>query len=121
MLAIPVLAGSGATGITGLIGKPTGFSKNIREAPVLYGLVIAGTVAGTAFNAAGIDPIKLLVFVAVVNGVAAAPNLFIVMLVSGNRQIMGEHTNRWLSTALGWLTFTVMAGAAIILALTSRN
>ena len=121
MLAIPVLAGAGAAGLSGLLGKPTGFSNNIRQAPVFYGLVIAGTVAGTAFSAAGIDPIKLLVLVAVVNGVAAAPFLLIVMLVSGNRTIMGEQTNRRLSATLGWLTFTIMASAAITLALTSRS
>jgi Mn2+/Fe2+ NRAMP family transporter len=121
MLAVPVLAGAGASGISGLLGKPTGFTNSIRQAPVFYGLVIAGTVAGTAFSAAGIDPIKLLVLVAVINGIAASPFLLIVMLVSGNRAIMGEQTNRRLSTTLGWLTFTVMAAAAVMLALTSRS
>ncbi|MGZ7085841.1 MAG: NRAMP family divalent metal transporter [Ilumatobacteraceae bacterium] len=121
MLAVPVLAGAGASGISGLLGKPTGFTNSIRQAPVFYGLVIVGTVAGTAFSAAGIDPIKLLVLVAVINGIAASPFLLIVMLVSGNRAIMGEQTNRRLSTTLGWLTFTVMAAAAVMLALTSRS
>ncbi len=121
MLAVPVLAGAGASGISGLIGKPTGFSNGIRQAPVLYALVIAGTVAGTAPSAAGIDPIKLLVFVAVINGIAASPFLLIVMLVSGNRAIMGEQTNRRLSTTLGWATFALMAAAAVTLALTSRS
>jgi Mn2+/Fe2+ NRAMP family transporter len=121
MLAVPVLAGAGASGISGLLGKPTGFTNSIRQAPVFYGLVIAGTVAGTAFSVAGIDPIKLLVLVAVINGIAASPFLLIVMLVSGNRAIMGEQTNRRLSTTLGWLTFTVMAAAAVMLALTSRS
>jgi NRAMP (natural resistance-associated macrophage protein)-like metal ion transporter len=121
MLAVPVLAGAGASGISGLLGKPTGFSNSIRQAPVFYLLVIAGTVAGTAFSATGIDPIKLLVLVAVINGVAAAPFLLIVMLVSGTRAIMGDQTNRRLATVLGWATFAVMASAAIALAITSRT
>ncbi len=121
MLAVPVLAGAGASGISGLLGKPTGFSNSIRQAPVFYLLVIAGTVAGTAFSATGIDPIKLLVLVAVINGVAAAPFLLIVMLVPGNRAIMGDQTNGRLATVLGWATFAVMASAAIALAITSRT
>jgi Mn2+/Fe2+ NRAMP family transporter len=121
MLAVPVLAGAGAAGMSGLLGRPTGFSNNIREAPMFYGLVLAGTIAGTAFSVAGLDPIKLLVFVAVVNGIAAAPFLMVVMLVSSDRAIMGEQANRRLSTTLGWLTFAVMAGAAVALAVTSRG
>lgn len=119
MLAIPVLAGAGAAGFAGLTGKPAGFSNKIRQAPVFYGIVAAGTVAGMIFSLTGANPIKLLVFVAVVNGVAAAPFLLIVMLVSGNRAIMGAYTNNKLATVLGWLTFAIMASAAIALVFTS--
>jgi Mn2+/Fe2+ NRAMP family transporter len=119
MLAVPVLAGAGASGISGLLGRPAGFANSIREAPAFYLLVMAGTIAGTAFSAAGIDPIELLVFVAVINGVAAAPFLLIVMLVSGDRAIMGEQVNRRLAGVLGWSTVVVMAAAAVALVLTS--
>ncbi len=121
MLAIPVLAGAGAAGFAGLTGKAAGFSNKIREAGVFYGLVAAGTIAGMIFSLVGANPIKLLVFVAVVNGIAAAPFLLIVMLVSGNRTIMGNYTNKKLATTLGWTTFTIMAIAAIALILTSSS
>ena len=121
MLAIPVLAGAGAAGLAGLTGKRAGFSNKIREAPVFYGLVGAGTIAGMIFSLVGADPIKLLVFVAVVNGVAAAPFLLIVMLVSGDREIMGRYVNKRLSATLGWLTFAVMAVAALTLVFTAAG
>ena len=73
------------------------------------------------FSLVGADPIKLLVFVAVVNGIAAAPFLLIIMLVSGDRRIMGSYVNKRLATTLGWLTFVVMALAAVTLAVTSRG
>ena len=47
LLAIPVLAGSAAAGIAGLMGKTFGFSRSPRHAPVFYGLVALGTVVGT--------------------------------------------------------------------------
>ena len=46
MLAIPVLAGSGAAGMAGLLGKEWGFSRSAARAPVFYGLVVFGTVGG---------------------------------------------------------------------------
>jgi Mn2+/Fe2+ NRAMP family transporter len=55
------------------------------------------------------------VFVAVVNGVIAAPFLLIVMLVSNNRAIMGEHVNNRTARTLGWAATALMTGAAVAL------
>jgi Mn2+/Fe2+ NRAMP family transporter len=81
LLAVPVLAGSGSVGMAGLLGKEWGFSRSVRKAPVFYGLVALGTLGGTALSLLHINPIKLLVLVAVINGVAAAPFLVVVMCV----------------------------------------
>ncbi|MGH2717075.1 MAG: divalent metal cation transporter, partial [Actinomycetota bacterium] len=118
MLAIPVLAGAGAAGMAGLLGKKTGFSRRLRDAPLFYALVMIGTLGGTALSLLKINPIHLLVFVAGINGVAAAPFLIVVMLVSGDRTIMRSHVNGRLATVLGWVTVALMGGAAIGLFLT---
>jgi NRAMP (natural resistance-associated macrophage protein)-like metal ion transporter len=115
LLAIPVLAGSGSVGLAGLLGKQWGFSRSVRKAPVFYGLVAVGTVGGTALSLLAVNPIKLLVFVAVINGVAAAPFLFVVMWVSSDRRIMGDYVNGKTAKILGWLTATIMAVAAVAL------
>jgi len=113
LLAVPVLAGAGSVGMAGLLGKEWGFSRSLRKAPVFYGLVALGTMGGTVLSLVHINPIKLLVLVAVINGVAAAPFLVVVMLVSGNRRIMGEYSNGRVATILGWLTTAIMAAAAV--------
>jgi Mn2+/Fe2+ NRAMP family transporter len=115
MLAIPVLAGSGAAGMAGLLGKRWGFSRSVRKAPVFYGLVAIGTIGGTLLSVFATNPIHLLVIVAVINGVAAAPFLVLVMLISGDRSVMGKYRNGKLSTAIGWLAVALMATAAITL------
>jgi Mn2+/Fe2+ NRAMP family transporter len=51
--------------------------------------------------------------VAVINGVAAAPFLVVVMWVSSSRQLMGEYVNGKAAKILGWLTAAVMAVAAV--------
>lgn len=62
-----------------------------------------------------VNPIKLLVFVAVVNDLIAAPLLFMVMLVSNDRRLMGKYVNGRSSNILGWLTLVIMACASLAL------
>jgi Mn2+/Fe2+ NRAMP family transporter len=114
MLAIPVLAGSGASGMAGLLGKSWGFSRSVRDAPVFYALVVTGTVGGALLSLYHINPIHLLVVVAVINGLAAAPFLLVVLLVARDGDLMGEQRNGRLSATLGWLTFGLMAAAALV-------
>ena len=115
LLAVPVLAASGSVGLAGLLGKEWGFSRSIRQAPVFYGLLALGTVGGTALSLLNVNPIKLLVLVAVINGVAAAPFLFVVMRVSSSQRLMGKDVNGLTANILGWLTVAIMAAAAIAL------
>ena len=115
LLAVPVLAASGSVGMAGLLGKEWGFSRSIRQAPVFYGLLALGTVGGTAFSLLQVNPIKLLVLVAVINGVAAAPFLFVVMRVSSSQRLMGKSVNGITANILGWLTAAIMAAAAVAL------
>jgi NRAMP (natural resistance-associated macrophage protein)-like metal ion transporter len=113
MLAIPVLAGAGAAGISGLLGQRFGFSRSVKKAPVFYSLVALGTLGGTILTLTHVDPVQLLVISAYINGIAAAPFLLLVMLISNSHQIMGEHRNGRLAATLGWATFALMAAAAV--------
>jgi NRAMP (natural resistance-associated macrophage protein)-like metal ion transporter len=115
MLAVPVLAGAGSAGMAGLLGKATGFSRSIRAAPTFYGLVLLGTLGGAAFSLLGVQPIRLLVLVAGLNGVVAAPFLVLVMLISNDKKIMGDYINGTLARTLGWATTALMTAAAVIL------
>jgi Mn2+/Fe2+ NRAMP family transporter len=114
-LAVPVLAASGSAGFSGLLGKKWGFSRSPRQAPVFYSLVAFGTVGGTLLTLVGINTIKLLVYVALINGLAAAPFLIVVMLISGDREIMNGYRNGRLARTVGWATTVLMGAAAIAL------
>lgn len=59
------------------------------------------------------QPITLLVLVAGLNGIAAAPFLIVVMSISGNRRLMGDSRNGGLAAVLGWFTVALMTAAAI--------
>jgi Mn2+/Fe2+ NRAMP family transporter len=115
MLAIPVLAGSGAAGLSGMLGRPTGYSNAPRKAPLFYALCAVGIAGGMTFSLLSVNPITLLVFVAVLNGVAAAPFLAVTMLVSSDRTIMGTYVNGRVARILGWTTVALMSIAAVLL------
>jgi len=115
LLAVPVLAGSGSVGMAGLLGKRWGFSRSVRKAPIFYGLVVLGTVGGMALSLLHVNPIKLLVLVAVINGIAAGPFLIFVLIISSNRRIMGEYVNGKLAGTLGWATTLLMIAATVAL------
>lgn len=111
VLAVPVLAASGAAGMAGLLGKRWGLDRSPRRAPLFYVLLGVGILAGTALSAVSANPIGLLVLSAVVNGIAAGPFLVVLMLISSNTAIMGEHRNGKLASTLGWIATVVMCVA----------
>jgi len=68
-----------------------------------------------AISLLSVNPIKLLVFLAVFNGVAAAPFIIVTRFISSNRATMGDYVNGRLARGLGWGTATLVAAAAIAL------
>ena len=82
---------------------------------MFYSLVAVGTVGGTLLSLSSTNPIQLLVVVAIINGIAAAPFLLLVMLIAADRTLMGEYRNGKLAAILGWAAFTLMAAAAMVM------
>ena len=114
VLAVPVLVSSGSVALAGLLNKPWGLNRSGRRAPLFYGIVLAGTLGGTAIATFAADPIRLLVLSATINGIAAAPFLLVVLLIAADRSLMGEYANGRLANATGWLTTAIMAVAGVV-------
>ena len=76
------------------------------------GAIAAAVLVGALLNVSPLDPIKALIFSAVVNGIAAVPIMIMIMIMASQRTIMGEFAlHPWLK-GLGWLATAVMAAAA---------
>jgi NRAMP (natural resistance-associated macrophage protein)-like metal ion transporter len=119
VLAVPVLTGSAAYGVSEAFGWKSGLDSKPGRAPQFYAVIIAATLVGMALNFLGINPITALVLSAVLNGVLAGPLLVLVMLVSNDRRVLGERTNGRLLNIVGWVTTGVMGLAAILLIVTT--
>ncbi len=113
MLAIPVLAGSASYAMSESFGWKTGLYRKLKEANAFYGIIIISTFIGVALNFVGIDPIKALIFSAVVNGLVAPVVLVLIILLSSNKKVMGERVNHPILTVLGILITGLMALAGI--------
>ena len=113
MLAVPVLAGSAAYAVGETFRWRVGLAQRPARAPAFYATIAAATVVGAGLNFTSLDPIKALIWSAVINGVAAVPIMAMIMLMASRKAVMGDFTiTKWL-TVLGWLATAVMAAAAI--------
>ena len=113
MLAIPVLAGSAAYAVSESMGWKFGLYRKLKEAYAFYGVIIAATVVGIALNFIGLDPIKSLIYSAVLNGIVSPVILFLIVTLSSREDVMGNRKNGRLSTVIGWITIVLMTISAV--------
>jgi NRAMP (natural resistance-associated macrophage protein)-like metal ion transporter len=119
LLAVPVLAGSGAYALGEARRWPTGFSRNWQEAKAFYATVALATLVGMVMNFSGIDAIKALYWSAVLNGVVAVPVMTTMMLMAARSDIMGRFAIGGALKWIGWIATAVMAAAVIAMLVTS--
>jgi len=121
LLAVPVLAGSASYAVAETMQWPYGLERKALEARGFYAVIAAATLIGLALNFIGLDPIKALFWTAILNGVVSVPLLFVIMMISSNREVMGNFIlPRGLKT-LGWITTIVMTLASIGLLVSSAK
>ena len=113
MLAIPVLAGSTSYAISESFGWKEGLYRKLKEAKAFYGVIIISIVIGIIINFLGIDPIKALIYSAIINGVVAPIILFCIVLISSDKKIMGNFVNSKITKFFGWIVTILMFIASI--------
>lgn len=118
LLAIPVLAGSSAYALSEEFGWKEGLSKKFKQAKGFYLIIAASTVVGLWVNFADVDPIKALIYAAVINGIIAVPLLVAIMKIGNDTKILGTRTNGKISNIAGWITVGIMGLSVIVMFLT---
>jgi Mn2+/Fe2+ NRAMP family transporter len=87
-----------------------------------YAVLTLSTLLGLAIDFPGVQkfthitPVRALFWSAVINGVVAVPIMVMVMLMAGNKKVIGqfERSSRPLQF-MGWLATAVMAAAAVMI------
>jgi NRAMP (natural resistance-associated macrophage protein)-like metal ion transporter len=120
LLAVPVLAGSAAYGVSEAFQWTASLQKKPRQAARFYATIGVATCIGLALTFAHINPMKALFWSAVINGVVAVPVMTIMMILTHNPKIMGKFTLPGYLRWVGWLATAVMLAASLGLFFTSR-
>ncbi len=113
LLAVPVLAGAASYALAESFNWQHGLYRELKEANSFYGVIIISMVIGFAINFTGLDPIKALLYAAVVNGLVAPVILLLIVLISSNKKIMGIWTNKKSTTGIGWIVTGIMVLAGV--------
>lgn len=114
LLAVPILAGSVAYALSESFGWREGLFHTLRQARAFYGIIILAVGIGLAINALHLDPFRVLIGTAVINGLVAPIMLVAIVLLSGNRKLMGKAVNDAGTNVLGWLITGVMGVVAVL-------
>ena len=113
LLAVPIMAGSVAYALSEAFSFRDGLNLKFKQAHGFYGAITLATLVGLLINYIGIDPMKALVYSAVLNGFVTIPLIFLIGKISSDKNIMGKYSSGLLSRSFIWLTFVGMAASAL--------
>ena len=109
LLAVPVLGASAAYGIGEGFKWKTSLESQPAQAPQFYGVIGIATVIGLLMNFLHLDPVKALFWAAVLNGLAAAPLMAVIMLMASSGKVMGKFKIPSYLLWTGWIATAAMA------------
>jgi NRAMP (natural resistance-associated macrophage protein)-like metal ion transporter len=113
-IAIPIMTAGAAYDLGQALGwKNCSLHAKPREAKKFYVAVAGFTAVAVVLNFFGLNPMKALVWAGIVQGFSTPPLLFLIMLMTNNRRIMGDKTNTWYMNVLGWTTTVAVFLAAL--------
>jgi NRAMP (natural resistance-associated macrophage protein)-like metal ion transporter len=118
LLAIPALAGSAAYALAEALKWPIGLQRKLDKARGFYATLCVATLLGVALDFTSINPIKALFWSAVINGIAAVPIMFVMMLMTANPKLTGTLRLPMPQRIVGWAATAVMFAVAAAMIVT---
>lgn len=115
VIAIPILLASTSYAVAGTFGWPAGLSKKPWQNEGFYLILTVALVISMALALAHVDPIQLLFWANVLNGVLTPVLVIYVLLVGNNRKIMSDQRLGILTNIGLVVAFLVIAAAALLL------
>jgi NRAMP (natural resistance-associated macrophage protein)-like metal ion transporter len=116
MLAMAVLPLATAYSLSEALGFEKGLSRSFREAPIFLGIFTTLIVFGaTIALIPGIPQIKLLLLTQCVNGLLLPVLLIAIVILANNREIMGEHKNKFLFNVVAIAVTAVVSILSLLL------
>lgn len=117
-VAVPVMTTGAAYDLAQVLGWKHGLHAKLGQAKLFYAAIIGFTAVAAAMNFFGFNPMKALVWAGIVQGFSTPTLLFLIMLMTNRRSIMGERVNGLGINLLGWITTGAASAATIALVVT---
>ena len=103
------------------LGFESGLDKKFHEAPVFYWLYTLLIVTGAGVLLIPRFPlVHVMVLSQVVNGVVLPFVLIFMLMLTNDRELMGDHVNSRTFNVIAWVTVVVMIVLTILMVLTQR-
>ncbi|TCR96238.1 NRAMP (natural resistance-associated macrophage protein)-like metal ion transporter [Rhizobium sp. BK418] len=117
-LAVPVMTTGAAYDLAQSFGIKGSLNAKAGRAPMFYIIIGLVTLIAVALNFLGFNPMRALVWSGIVQGFSTPPLLFLILLMTNNRQIMGDKVNSRAMNVLGCVTAAVIFAASAGLVVT---
>ena len=115
LIAIPVLLASTSYAISGTVGWSAGLSRKPWQSEGFYLILSGALVIGVIIALSGFDPIQLMFWANVLNGVLAPVLVTLLLLAGNNSKVMGQEKLTKINSAGLIITILVMTGATVLL------
>jgi Mn2+/Fe2+ NRAMP family transporter len=109
IIALPVIMAAGGYAAAAHANRPRGLSRRVLQAPFFYAVIVGQAAIGAVLALAGISPIRLLFFASLVAGVATPLGLVLLVLVTGDRRVMGALRVGPALRVAGWAVAVLVA------------
>jgi NRAMP (natural resistance-associated macrophage protein)-like metal ion transporter len=113
ILAVPVLTTAPAYAFAETFEWKHSLNHHPENAIEFYSVIVLSTLAAVGLNFLDVNPIRALFWAGVIQGLLAPFIMLLIMIISNNREIMGEHVNGRGLNVLGWTTTTIVWAAAL--------
>ena len=114
MLSIPVLAGTLGYLLAESFGWKEGLNRKFHQAKGFYLSISLALLVAMALPLTKIQPVKALVWSAVVYGLVAPVLIAVLLSICNKKSIMGTHTNGMLANTIGVITLLIMGASALM-------
>ncbi|MCL5795314.1 MAG: divalent metal cation transporter [Patescibacteria group bacterium] len=115
LIAVPVLASTTGYTFSETMNWERGLNKSFPKAKGFYLVIFLSIIVGVIISLSGYNPILMLLYSQVLNGVLMPILLVFLMIICNSRKIMGKHINKFWTNFFGVLAILVNVGFVVLM------
>ncbi|MEK7674092.1 MAG: divalent metal cation transporter [Patescibacteria group bacterium] len=114
LLAIPVLSGGAAYILSEVFGFSACLNKKVKDAKLFYLAISSSVFLGLILSFMPIRTIDLLFYTGVMFTILSPFLIFLILMISNNKKIMGDYKNNFWENSIGIITLIIMAVVSVL-------